>query len=115
MAKNIDNGGVRDAIKSPVVTALPIRAPTAGRSCINMDEAIVNQGKIIMALEIALDYGQSKGERQKAWVIDQIVRTLSGDKYPEEIKDYCEGNYGPNSYDWDEGIVPVICRSCIRN
>jgi hypothetical protein len=58
------------------------------------------------ALEIALSYGQIDGSHHKAWVIDQIVRALTGSKYEEVIKANKVGEDGPETYDWDEGVAP---------
>ena len=58
------------------------------------------------ALEIALRYGQTDGARHKAWVIDQMVRALTGDTYPAWIVTAKNGDDGPDTYGWDEGIPP---------
>ena len=58
------------------------------------------------ALEIIQEYGGIEGSHHNAWVIDQIARTLLGDKYSEWVADMCAGEDGPNTYDWDEGIAP---------
>ncbi len=62
--------------------------------------------KIEKALEVAFQYAQTDGGMHKAWVIDQMVRELIGDKYDEWIKEYCKGEDGDNTYDWDIGIAP---------
>jgi hypothetical protein len=58
--------------------------------------------RVELALEIALQYGQVDGDHHKAWVIDQIVRRLTGERYDEVIDDYREDG----EYNWDEGIAP---------
>lgn len=58
------------------------------------------------ALEIASQYGGFEGEHHKAWVIDQMVRYLTGDAYDSWIKDWRNGEDGPETYDWDVGIAP---------
>ena len=40
------------------------------------------------------------------WVIDQMVRALTGDGYEAWVKLQKDGEDGPNTYDWDEGIAP---------
>lgn len=60
--------------------------------------------KIDKALEIAFQYGQIDGAHHKAWVIDQMVRTLSDD-YTKVINDYEMDEEG-NEYEWDCGIAP---------
>lgn len=59
-----------------------------------------------IALEIALRYGGTDGAHHKEWVIDQMVRALTGDKYEQWVRDACDGEDGPNTYEWDEGIAP---------
>ena len=46
------------------------------------------------------------GGHHKQWLIDQIVRKLTGNKYNEWIKEYKAGEDGENTYDWNEGIAP---------
>ena len=62
--------------------------------------------RIKAALEVAWDYGQIDGDHHKAWVIDQMVRALTGEAYDDEVSEYCAGEYGPDSYEWDKGIAP---------
>ena len=64
-----------------------------------------DQDRIEKALEIAFRYGQIDGSHHKAWVIDQIVRTLLSDKYEKFISDY-EIDEDGNKYTWDCGIAP---------
>ena len=58
------------------------------------------------ALEIAFRFGGVDGAHHKAWVIDQMVRALTGDGYVEWVKEACDGEDGPETYGWDEGIPP---------
>ena len=62
--------------------------------------------RIFEALKLATDYGQTDGAHHKMWVIDQIVRVLAGDEYPAVIKAHNDGDDGPETYAWDEGIAP---------
>jgi len=70
-------------------------------------EDIFRQG-IIKALEIASEFGQDDGAHHKAWVIDQMVRELliNTTGYNDFVKKYKDGEEGPDTYDWDEGIAP---------
>lgn len=52
------------------------------------------------------DYGQVEGAHHKAWVIDQAVRILTGDDYQAWVTEYCAGEDGPETYEWDEGVAP---------
>lgn len=76
------------------------------------------------ALEIARRYGQIDGDHHKAWVIDQMVRALTdcptilkeakyvyfgfgeSEEYKEFLRSYKEGEDGPETYEWNEGIPP---------
>lgn len=67
---------------------------------------IIND-KVSEAVDIAFRYGQTDGSHHKAWVIDQMVRTLLGEKkYKQFIKNHNEGVDGPDTYEWDEGCPP---------
>ena len=55
--------------------------------------------RIQTALKIAREDGPTDGTHHKQWVIDQMVRALSGTKGYEKFIAQCGG-------DWDEGIAP---------
>lgn len=59
-----------------------------------------------LALELIEADGQSEGAHHKAWVIDQVVRILTGDRYDAWVKEYRDGEDGPETYSWEEGIAP---------
>lgn len=65
-----------------------------------------NSKRIMDALEIAVKYSQTDGSHHKAWVIDQMIRALTGENYDIFIKEYREGEDGPETYDWDKGTPP---------
>lgn len=48
-----------------------------------------------LAVDVALRYALYDGDHHKMWVIDQMVRHLTGDRYPATVGD-----------DWDEGVAP---------
>lgn len=76
-------------------------------------------------------YGWIDGEHHKQWLIDQIARILKGTKvivslakwddgteeyrfnlddnatpaYHKWVEEMCDGEDGPNTYDYDEGIA----------
>lgn len=62
--------------------------------------------RVRAALELLADVGQTDGDHHKAWVIDQTVRILTGDDYDGWVARYQEGENGPETYAWDEGIAP---------
>ena len=64
------------------------------------------QDRINKAIEIAVRYGGIDGDHHKAWVIDQMVRVLAGDQYDHIVKLARDGEDGPETYSWDEGVAP---------
>ena len=90
---------------------------------------MTNKDKIKRALALA-HYGTTDGEHHKMWVIDQMVRALTGcpmvevnaedykgceykcveqgesKKYKHWVESVCEGEHGANTYSWDIGIPP---------
>lgn len=66
---------------------------------------MTDREKIEAAIEIAFQYGGIDGAHHKAWVIDQMLRVLADD-YNALVRDACDGEDGPNTYEWDEGIAP---------
>ena len=62
--------------------------------------------KICAALDLAKSYGGIDGDHHKAWVIDQMVRALTGDAYEDFVADAKSGEDGPETYSWDCGIAP---------
>lgn len=58
------------------------------------------------AVELAVRFGGIGGDHHKAWVIDQMVRVLTGPMYETVVREACDGEDGPNTYDWDVGITP---------
>lgn len=57
-------------------------------------------------LDLIIQYGGIDGGHHKKWLLDQIVRTLTGDGYESWVKEYQDGEDGPETYEWDEGIAP---------
>jgi hypothetical protein len=52
-------------------------------------------------LYLLCNYGQTDGAHHKAWLIDQIARTLLGDQYGAWI-----ASMTADGLIWDTGIVP---------
>ncbi len=64
--------------------------------------------KINDSLEIILQYGGYDGLHHKQWVLDQVVRKLTGKKYAKWVKEHngkIDSN-GDTEYEWDVGIPP---------
>jgi len=51
-------------------------------------------------------YGGIDGNHHKQWVLDQVVRALTGAKYDDWVKEHNDGKDGPDTYEWDVGIAP---------
>lgn len=71
--------------------------------------------RIKTALDITMNYGGTDGAHHKQWVIDQIVRALTGcpaggldesEEYKQWIEQFEDGDDGPLTYEWDTGIAP---------
>lgn len=65
--------------------------------------------RIVDALEIAYKHGGHYGEtHHQAWCIDQMIRTLCGseEEYNKWVREYEDGEEGPNTYEWHTGIAP---------
>ncbi len=62
--------------------------------------------RVELAVELGFRYGSEDGAHHKQWVIDQMLRTLLGDSYESKVAEYKDGEDGPNTYGWDEGIAP---------
>ena len=58
------------------------------------------------ALDVAWQAGGMDGEHHKAWVIDQMVRALTGPDYAEWVAARKIGEDGPETYGWDVGTAP---------
>ena len=58
------------------------------------------------ALEVAMRFGQAREPSHKAWVIDQMVRALTGDGYAKWVASFRRGEHGPDTYPWDQGTAP---------
>ena len=64
-----------------------------------MDDAKQRNAKALM---IAYEDAGHDGAHHKDWVIDQMVRALTGDDYEAWIEEYEQGG----EYRWDEGCPP---------
>lgn len=78
------------------------------------------ESRIAKALEIAGEYGTTDGDHHKMWVIDQMVRALTGCPMVTKTANWPEGSYTYEAQgespeyeaftaergDWAEGIAP---------
>jgi hypothetical protein len=71
------------------------------------------EDRIKKALNIIKNFGDTDGAHHKQWVLDQIVRVLTGcpeqglsKEYEKWIRDFMDGEDGPDTYYWDKGIAP---------
>lgn len=62
--------------------------------------------RIAIALDVIERFGGIDGEHHKTWVLDQVVRALTGERYGAWVTEHCAGEDGPNTYAWDIGIPP---------
>ncbi len=64
------------------------------------------QIRVDAAIVLAIRYGGMDEAHHKAWVIDQMVRMLAGDRYEQIVAEACDGEDGPNTFEWNVGIPP---------
>jgi len=57
--------------------------------------------KIDTALNLISRWGGIDGDNRQKWLVDQILRTLTGDDYDEWIEEYEDDG----EYEWDMGIT----------
>lgn len=59
------------------------------------------------ALRLAFEFGNYPGSHNKQWVIDQMVRALTGEEYEEWVRKFNFGeDDGEDTYFWEEGVAP---------
>jgi len=69
-------------------------------------QAETDAERVQLTLDLLAADGQVDGQHHLRWVIDQAVRILTGEGYGAWITEYCDGEDGPGTYSWDEGIAP---------
>ena len=62
--------------------------------------------RIKKALNIGFGYGSIDGSHHKMWVIDQMIRALTGEDYDRLVREFCNGEDGEDTYSWDCGVAP---------
>lgn len=62
--------------------------------------------RIKRCIDLGFEYGGIQGDHHRAWVIDQMLRILCAQSYEFRVREHCNGEDGPNTYEWDEGIAP---------
>jgi len=86
--------------------------------------------RIEKAIELGFQYGSTDGGHHKMWVIDQMIRILTdcptiicksldvnkkpyeyealgnSQRYLDAVRESKDGEDGPDTYGWDEGIAP---------
>lgn len=69
-------------------------------------DPIINRANVLDALDLVYRYSQIDGAHHKAWCLDQVARILTGDNYEDFVVWTKDGEDGPETYGWDEGIAP---------
>jgi hypothetical protein len=70
------------------------------------DEILIPVSPKNRALNLIARYGGIDGAHHKQWVIDQVVRALTGDEYDAWVTEVKAGEDGPETYEWDTGRAP---------
>jgi len=58
------------------------------------------------ALRLAFDYGTVDGDHHRTWLIDQMVRVLTGEDYERWVEAFNVGDDDPDANEWPTGIAP---------
>lgn len=64
------------------------------------------QDRLDQILDLLYRYKSVDGAHHKDWLLNQIARAALEDEYQAWIQKYKEGEDGPDTYEWDEGIPP---------
>lgn len=91
----------RRIIARPGTQPEPDPLPTSGHPIWETDKV-----RIKKALDVIDSYGGIDGAHHKMWVLDQVVRILTGDGYDAWVERHKDGKDGPETCAWDEGIAP---------
>jgi len=66
-----------------------------------------DEGKIERTLDLIENYGGIDGSHHKQWILDQIVRILTGKHYETWLENYEDRDDDGNPQcEWDTGIAP---------
>jgi hypothetical protein len=86
----------------------PFRLNVKNGNCIRTEFCKRNEVKEAeqSALDIIMQYGGIDGAHHKDWVLDQVVRKLTGDDYEKWVADAKSGEDGADTYGYSEGIAP---------
>lgn len=101
-------GAVWDRVRNDngwVIDPDPITGRQTEWGVFERQVAETDSERVQLALD-ALAEGQEDGQHHLRWVIDQAVRILAGDGYEAWVTEYRDGEDGPETYAWDEGIAP---------
>jgi hypothetical protein len=60
---------------------------------------VTPEERIDAAIDLAVRYGGLDGSHHKAWAI-------AGPAYQSIVDAACDGEDGPNTYEWDTGVAP---------
>lgn len=65
------------------------------------------EGVLNIAIQFILDNAFVEGENHRVWVIDQVLRILSGDNYEKIVKKWEVEHEGEDwDEEWDVGVAP---------
>ena len=73
------------------------------------DEDVMTYGSTVKeqaVVDLISEWGGIDGGHHKQWLLDQIMRKVLEDMYPKWVAEWEDGEDGPETYEWDEGIAP---------
>lgn len=101
--------GLRELIRSASIPLAPLMRELGIEAVDDLERHIKDaESRVQAALELAVRYGGIDGDHHKAWVIDQMVRALTGtqEAYEKFVANAKDGEDGPETYRWEVGIPP---------
>lgn len=66
----------------------------------------IEEEAVAEAIRTIVQYGGIDGGHHKMWVIDQVLRLLTGESYDNFVRFINLDETGETVYEWDEGIAP---------
>ncbi len=64
------------------------------------------KSRIENTINLVYRWGGTDGAHHKQWLIDQMIRELTGKDYNVWVRGFCDGEDGPDTYEWEVGIAP---------
>lgn len=84
----------------------PFALARLGAGLVGPDPLVRAMNRQSRALQIIERYGGSRDAQHQQWVLDQVVRALTGEGYDDWVHRQRDGDDGPHTFEWSEGVAP---------